>query len=114
MMRPALAAVEAVQQARGARIEVLDLLTLAPLDGEAIARSVRKTGRAVVVQESPRSYGVAAEVTAQVNDRALLSLEAPVERVTGYDVVTPYFGREMLYVPSPERIQAAIERALDF
>lgn len=114
MMRPALAAVEAVQRERGARIEVLDLLTLAPLDAEAIARSVKKTGRAVVVQESPRSYGVASEVAAQINDRSLLWLEAPVERVTGYDVVTPYFGREMLYIPSPERIQRSIERALEF
>lgn len=114
MMRPALAAVEAAQSERGARIEVIDLLTLAPLDAETIARSVKKTGRCVVVQESPRSYGVAAEVTAQINDRSLLWLEAPVERVTGYDVVTPYFGREMLYLPSPERIQRSIERALDF
>jgi len=114
MMRPSLEAVAAVQKARAARIEVLDLLTLSPLDIEAIGRSAKKTGRVVVVQESPRSYGVAAEIAAQVNDRSLLWLEAPVERVTGYDVVTPYFGREMLYLPSPERIQAAIERALDF
>jgi len=114
MMRPSLEAVAAVQKARAARIEVLDLLTLSPLDIEAIGRSAKKTGRVVVVQESPRSYGVAAEIAAQVNDRSLLWLEAPVERVTGYDVVNPYFGREMLYLPSPERIQAAIERALDF
>lgn len=114
MMRPVLQAVEAAQKASGASIEVIDLLTIAPLDALAIAESVKKTGRAVVVQESARSFGVASEVIAQINDRVLLWLEAPVERVTGYDVVTPYFGREMMHIPSPERIRRAIEATLAF
>ena len=114
MMRPALTAAEEVAAARGARIEVIDLLTLAPLDVRTIAASVTKTGRCVVVQESHRSFGVASEVIACINDRALVYLEAPVRRVSGYDVVTPYFGREQDYIPSPERIRRAIEETLDF
>jgi pyruvate dehydrogenase E1 component beta subunit len=114
MMRPTLQAVAAAKERRGASIEVLDLLTVAPLDGNAIVESLRKTGRAVVVQEGPRSLGVAAEIIARVNDKALLSLEAPIKRVTGYDVVTPYFSREEAYLPSPERIERAIDETLDF
>ncbi len=114
MMRPALTAAEEVAAARGAQIEVIDLLTIAPLDVRAIAASVTKTGRCVVVQESHRSFGVASEVIASINDQALVYLEAPVRRVTGYDVVTPYFGRELDYIPSPERIRRAIEETLDF
>jgi pyruvate dehydrogenase E1 component beta subunit len=114
MMRPVLQAIDAVTEARGASIELIDLLTVAPMDAETIAGSVRKTGRLVVVQESPRSFGVAGEVVAQVNDRSFLYLEAPPRRVTGYDVVTPYFGREHLYLPGADRIRAAIEETLDF
>ncbi|MBI5500327.1 MAG: alpha-ketoacid dehydrogenase subunit beta [Deltaproteobacteria bacterium] len=114
MMRPALQAAAAAKERRGASIEVLDLLTISPMDGNAIVESVRKTGRAVVVQEGPRSMGVAAEIIARINDKALLSLEAPVKRVTGYDVVTPYFAREEAYLPGPERIGRAIDETLDF
>jgi len=114
MMRPTLRAVAEVGQARGASIEVIDLLTIAPLDGDTIAASVSKTGRAVVVQEAPRSYGPAAEVIARINDRALMHLEAPVRRVTMPDVTTPYFGRERLYFPGPHTVQHAIEETLDF
>jgi pyruvate/2-oxoglutarate/acetoin dehydrogenase E1 component len=78
-----------------------------------VVDSVSKTGRCVVVQEAPRSLGIAAEIIARINDKVLFSLEAPVERVTGYDVVTPYFGREEMYMPSPDRIRRAIDRTLD-
>jgi pyruvate dehydrogenase E1 component beta subunit len=114
MMRPVLAAVEDVRTRRGASIEVVDLLTLHPLDADTIEASVSKTGRCVVVQEGPRSFGPSSEVTALVNDRALMRLEAPVKRVTGYDVVTPYFGREAFYIPDAARIAMAIEETLDF
>ena len=114
-MRPSvLQAVEDIQKARGAKIEVIDLLTIAPMDGNAITTSVQKTGRCVVVQEAPKSLGVAAEVIAKINDKSLMFLEAPVNRVTNYDVVTPYFGRELNYIPSPGRIRRAIEETLDF
>jgi len=114
MMRPALKAAEEVTAARGAAIEIIDLLTISPLDSETIVASVRKTGRCVVAQEASRSFSVSAEVIALINDQTLLHLEAPVRRVTGYDVVTPYFGRELDYIPSPERIRQAIEETLDF
>jgi pyruvate dehydrogenase E1 component beta subunit len=114
MMRPALQAAQEVAAARGAAIEIIDLLTMAPMDGETIVASVQKTGRCVVVQEAPRSLSVSAEVVARINDQALMYLEAPVRRVTGYDVVTPYFGRELDYIPGPERIGRAIEETLDF
>ncbi len=113
-MRSTLQAVEEVRAARGASLEVIDLLTISPLDSETIAASVRKTGRAVVVQEAPRSFSVSSEVIAQINDRALMHLEAPVKRVTHYDVVTPGFARENLYLPGPAQIRAAIEETLDF
>jgi pyruvate dehydrogenase E1 component beta subunit len=75
---------------------------------------VRRTGRCVVVQETARTLSVSAEIVARINDRALLYLEAPVKRVTSFDVVTPYFGREMLYMPGAERIARALEETLDY
>jgi pyruvate dehydrogenase E1 component beta subunit len=114
MMRPALKAARNAQQQRGLSIEVIDLLTINPLDARTITDSVRKTGRCVVVQEAPRHLGVASEVIARINDEALLYLEAPVQRVTHYDVVTPYFGREKAYVPDAPRIERAIGAAVDF
>jgi len=114
MMRPTLKAAVAVAEARGAKIEIIDLLSIAPLDQEAIVASVTKTGRCVVVQEAPRTLGVASEIIALINDGALLYLEAPVQRVTGYDVVTPYFSRENNYLPTVGRIRRAVEETLDF
>jgi pyruvate dehydrogenase E1 component beta subunit len=114
MMRPALKAAAEVEKRRGASIEIIDVLTMAPLDAETIAESVKKTGRCVIVQEAPRSYGASSEITAQINDRALMYLEAPVKRLTGYDVVTPYFGREKSYIPNDARVVHGIEETLDF
>ena len=114
MMRPTLKAAAAVTETRGTSLEIIDLLTISPLDGQTIVESVRKTGRCVVVQEAPRSFGVAAEIIARINDKVLLYLEAPVKRITGFDVVTPYFGREKAYIPTPERIRRGIEETLDF
>jgi pyruvate dehydrogenase E1 component beta subunit len=114
MMRPTLQAAAEVKAARGARVEVIDLLTISPLDATTVVNSVGKTGRCVVVQEAPRSFGVASEIIATVNDHVLLSLEAPVRRVANYDVVTPYFGRELLFMPDAERIRRAVEETLDY
>jgi pyruvate dehydrogenase E1 component beta subunit len=114
MMRPTLKAAAETAEARGVSLEIIDLLTIAPLDGQTIGESVRKTGRCVVVQEAPKSFGVAAEIIARINDKVLLYLEAPVKRITGFDVVTPYFGREKAYIPTPERIRRGIEETLDF
>ena len=114
MMRPSLQVATEVQEARGAKVGVIDLLTISPLDASTVVSSVERTGRCVVVQEAPRSFGVASEIVATINDHALLSLEAPVRRVTNYDVVTPYFGRELLFMPDAERIRQAVEETLDY
>jgi pyruvate dehydrogenase E1 component beta subunit len=114
MMRSVLPVVDEIGKERGASIEVIDLLTIAPMDSRTIEESVNKTGRCVIVQEAPRNLGLSSEIVARINDKTLMYLEAPVNRVTGYDVVTPYFGREMMYMPSPGRIRRAIEETLDF
>ncbi len=90
-------------------VELIDLRTIKPLDVDAIISSVKKTGRCVVVQEAPRTGGLASEIIALINERALLSLHAPVMRVAGFDTVFPFFKLEDHYLPSIERIVAAIE-----
>ncbi len=114
MMRTTMQAVEALKAERDVSVELIDLLTIAPMDSAAIIESVRKTGRCVVVQEAPYSFGAASEIIARLNDRALLHLEAPVKRVTGFDVPTPYFGRELDYMPTVGRVKRGIVETLDF
>jgi pyruvate dehydrogenase E1 component beta subunit len=114
MMRPTLKAAAEIEKERGTSIEIIDLLTIAPMDYLTVTESVRKTGRCVVVQEAPRSFGASSEITARINDEAFLYLEAPVGRLTGYDVVTPYFGREKSYLPNAARVGRAIVETLDF
>lgn len=91
--------------------EVIDLRTLMPFDADTVIRSVEKTGRAVVVHEAPRSAGVGAEIVATINDRALFSLEAPVARVTGYDIVAPVL-LEDYNVPGVERVAHAVQATM--
>ncbi|MGQ4807156.1 Pyruvate dehydrogenase E1 component subunit beta [Candidatus Entotheonellaceae bacterium PAL068K] len=98
----------------GVSLDILDLRTLAPLDMLAIIASVEKTGRAVVVHEAARTCGLGAEIVAQINEKALLSLEAPVERVTGFDTVFPLPKLEKYYLLTPERIIDAVRRVLAF
>ena len=114
MMHTTKKAVAEIEKARGASIELVDLLTVAPMDSDTICESVRKTGRLAIVQEAPRSFGPASEIIACVNDKALMYLEAPAKRVTGFDVATPYFGRELQYMPTVGRARRGIEEALDF
>jgi pyruvate/2-oxoglutarate/acetoin dehydrogenase E1 component len=97
-----------------ADVEVVDVRTLKPLDEEAILGSVAKTGRAVIVHEAPRIAGFGAEIAAVIAEKAILELRAPVVRVTGYDVPFPHWTIEDEYLPSPERVLAAIDRTLDF
>ncbi len=110
MLRETLEAVEDVD----ASVEVIDPRTLYPLDAETIVDSAKKTGRCVVVHEAPRTGGMAGEITARINEEAFLYLEAPVERVTGYDVPVPLFAREDAYLPDADRIEAGIRNALEF
>ncbi len=94
--------------------EVVDLRTLNPLDRETMIESVTKTGRAVVVHEAPRTCGFGAEISAQIMEHALLQLEAPVERVAGFDVVFPLAKAERYYLPSRERIIEAVRKTRSF
>ena len=113
MVRQALEAHEILAR-EGVSAEVVDLRTLVPLDVDAIISSVVKTGRAVVIHESPRTCGFGAEVSALINERALLNLLAPVERVSGFDAVFPYSMLEGHYLPTRERVVAAAKKALEF
>ena len=114
MRHTVMRAVEQAQEKHGHRIEVIDLLTLAPADMPTVLASVEKTGRAVVVHEAPRTLGFGAEISARINEEALLNLEAPIRRVTGYDVPYPLYSRETSYLPNEERIVRAIEETIHF
>ena len=96
----------------GISAEVIDVATLKPLDFDTIHESVKKTGRCVIVHEAPRTAGFGAEVAAQLAEKAMFDLVAPVERVTGYDTHIPLFRLEMKYLPSVEKIIAATKRTL--
>jgi pyruvate dehydrogenase E1 component beta subunit len=114
MLHVAMRAVEQAREEYGYSVEVLDLLTLSPADMATVLASVQKTGRVVVVHEAPRTLGFGAELIARINEQALLSLEAPIRRVTGYDVPVPLYARETAYLPDEERILQAIEETLHF
>jgi pyruvate dehydrogenase E1 component beta subunit len=94
--------------------EVLDLRSLKPLDEEALLASVAKTGRAVIVQEAPRTAGFGAELAAILAEKAMLDLHGPVLRVTGYDVPYPYWQIEDAYMPSVARVVDAVHKLLAF
>ncbi|MCC6652114.1 MAG: alpha-ketoacid dehydrogenase subunit beta [Candidatus Eisenbacteria bacterium] len=112
MVPVAVEAAEAAQQ-RGWSVEVLDLRTLQPLDTEAVLESVRRTGRAVIVHEAPRTCGFGAELSATIAEHALTSLQAPVLRVTGWDTPFPYT-LEHTYLPDAKRVMAAIEHVMNY
>ncbi len=99
--------------ALGIEVELLDLRTLVPFDIVAVLQSVAKTGRAVLVQEAPRSCGYTAEIAAVLAEKALFHLQAPVLRVAGYDTPFPY-ALERAYMPDNDRVLAAIQRAAGF
>ncbi len=113
MMRPTLEAATFLEDKEGIHAEVVDLLTISPLDDEPFVQSVRKTGRAVVVHEAHRSFGPGAEVVSRIMEKAFYYLEAPIERVTGYDVIIPLFSRENAYLPNANRIVRAARRTFD-
>jgi pyruvate/2-oxoglutarate/acetoin dehydrogenase E1 component len=97
-----------------ASVEVLDIRTLKPLDEDALLASVAKTGRVVIVQEAPRTAGYGAELAAILAEKAMLDLQAPILRVTGYDVPYPYWQIEDAYMPSVERVVDAVRKLLEF
>jgi len=104
MLRPALKAAERLAEEDGLEAEVIDLLTISPLDDSLFVASVQKTGHALLVHEAPRSFGPGAEIVARLVQKAFYYLEKPVARVTGFDVIIPFFSRENSYLPGVERI----------
>lgn len=114
MVHTSLKAAEQIEKDRGAKVEVIDLRTISPIDIDTIVASVEKTNRAIVVQEAQKTSGVAAEIIAQINEKAILSLEAPVLRVTAPDTVYPFAQAEDEWLPNPARVVDALNKVLDF
>ncbi|MFB6355922.1 MAG: alpha-ketoacid dehydrogenase subunit beta [bacterium] len=94
--------------------ELIDVRSLSPIDHDPIIQSVKKTGKAIIVQEAPRNCGLASEISAVINERALLHLEAPISRVTGFDTVMPLSRMEDDYLPGELRVKRAMESTLTF
>ena len=107
-------AAERLEDERGVSVRVVDLRSLYPLDVEAITKHASDCGRALVVHEAPRTAGIGAEVSSLIHERVMLDLDAPVGRVTGFDVPFPQFANEDDYLPSVERIMRGAEKVLDF
>ncbi|OES43744.1 alpha-ketoacid dehydrogenase subunit beta [Domibacillus iocasae] len=113
MVHESLKAAEALEK-EGHSVEVIDLRTIQPLDIETIIASVEKTGRAIVVQEAQKQAGIAANVVAEINDRAILSLEAPVLRVAAPDTVFPFSQAEGVWLPNHKDIVETAKKVLEF
>ncbi|QFR31105.1 pyruvate dehydrogenase complex E1 component subunit beta [Bacillus thuringiensis] len=113
MVHAALKAAEELEK-EGISLEVVDLRTVQPLDIETIIASVEKTGRVVVVQEAQKQAGIAANVVAEINDRAILNLEAPVVRVASADTVFPFSQAESVWLPNHKDIVEAVNKVMNF
>ncbi|MCW2769284.1 MAG: alpha-ketoacid dehydrogenase subunit beta [Aeromicrobium sp.] len=111
MVKTCLASAEAAVE-DGLELEVIDLRTLSPLDLAPVVESVRRTGHAVVVHEAARTLGLGAEIAARITEECFFSLEAPVQRVTGYDMPYPPSRAEEEFLPGLDRILDAVDRAL--
>ncbi|WP_136717078.1 alpha-ketoacid dehydrogenase subunit beta [Halorientalis salina] len=113
MTRPTMEAADQLAE-EGIDAEVVDLRTLSPLDEDAIVESFKKTGRAVVVHEAPKTGGLAGEIIATIQEEALLYQEAPITRVTGFDTPYPLYALEDYYLPEAARITDGIREAVEF
>jgi len=113
MLRPTLEAADILRAEDGVEAEVIDVVSLSPLDHASFVASVRKTGRAVIVHEAARSFGPGAEIVARLVEKAFWHLEAPIGRVTGFDTVVPSFAYEQAYLPNPQRIVAVARATLN-
>ena len=113
MTRPTIEAAETLAE-EGIECEVVDLRTLSPLDEATIVESFKKTGRAAVVHEAPKTGGLAGEITATIQEEALLYQEAPVKRITGFDTPFPLYALEDYYLPEAARITDGIREAAEF
>ncbi|MBS4217900.1 alpha-ketoacid dehydrogenase subunit beta [Bacillus sp. FJAT-49711] len=113
MVHDSLKAAEELEK-EGHSVEVIDLRTISPLDIDTIIASVEKTNRAIVVQEAQKQAGIAAQVVAEINDRAILSLEAPVLRVAAPDTVYPFSQAEPVWLPNHKDIIETAKKVLQF
>ena len=114
MMRPTLEAVEDLTEMHGVDPEVIDLLSISPMDTDTLVTSVSKTGRCVIVHEGPRTCGIAAEIIARLNENAFEHLLAPIKRVTGYDIHFPFFQVEKHFLPDADIIVDAVKETLAY
>src|SRR5690625_1607956 len=112
MVHTSLSAAEELEK-EGIQAEVIDLRTVSPIDIETIVTSIQKTNRAIVVQEAQRSSGIAAEVIAQINEKAILHLEAPVLRVSPPDTVIAFGQIEKEWLPDPARVVKGVKQVID-
>jgi pyruvate dehydrogenase E1 component beta subunit len=113
MTRPTMEAAETLAE-EGIECEVVDLRTISPIDKETVVESFEKTGRAAVVHEAPKKGGIGGEITAMLQEEALLYQEAPVKRITGFDVPFPLYALEDYYLPSPTRVEEGIRETVEF
>jgi len=113
MLHRTLEAAETLAEEDGVEAEVIDLLSLSPLDHARFAESARRTGRVVIVHEAHRSFGPAGEIMARLIEDSFYYLEAPVRRVTGFDTIVPLFAREQDHLPDQERILTAARGVLN-
>jgi pyruvate/2-oxoglutarate/acetoin dehydrogenase E1 component len=95
-------------------IELIDLRSIYPWDVDTVVESVRKTGRCVIVHEAPMTAGFGAEVSSRIQEECFLHLHAPVQRVTGFDTIMPYYKLELNYLPEAPRIKKGIEECLAY
>ncbi|WP_440990513.1 alpha-ketoacid dehydrogenase subunit beta [Haloarchaeobius baliensis] len=114
MSRPTMEAAEELAEEDGIDVEVVDIRSISPLDEETIVESFKKTGRAAVVHEAPKSGGLGGEIASIIQEEALLYQEAPVERITGFDTPFPLYALEDYYLPEPARIKKGIRDAVNF
>ncbi|MCL6459517.1 MAG: alpha-ketoacid dehydrogenase subunit beta [Gorillibacterium sp.] len=114
MVHRSLLAAEEIKKTRGVEIEVIDLRTLSPLDIDTVVASIKKTNRAIIVQEAQQMAGVAPELIAQINEKAILHLEAPVLRIAPPNTIYPYAQIEDAWLPNPARIIEGLNKVLDF
>jgi pyruvate dehydrogenase E1 component beta subunit len=99
---------------KGIHCEIIDLRTLWPFDIETIQKSVEKTGRVVIVQEATRACSLSAELAAQIQERCILKLQAPIQRVTAPDLPFPQFALENYFLPNPTRVKRAVRKVMEF
>ncbi|MEQ9207469.1 MAG: alpha-ketoacid dehydrogenase subunit beta [Phycisphaerales bacterium] len=112
---PVFQALEAIDNCpEDVSVELIDLRSIYPFDMDTIAESVRKTGRCVIVHEAPLTCGMGAEIAARIMEECFLHLEAPVQRVTGFDTIMPYYKLENEYLPEAPRILQGIKECLAY